>query len=81
MAIKPGKPVILALIGDVPVIGLPGYPISALLTMKLFGEELIYRFLGQKIPEKEKIEATMSRPMHSSMGRGSICPGNTWLGR
>ena len=68
VAIKPGKPVILALIGDIPVIGLPGYPISALLTMKLFGEELIYRFLGQKIPEKDIIEATMSRPMHSSMG-------------
>ena len=68
VAIKPGKPVILALIGDIPVIGLPGYPISALLTMRLFGEELIYRFLGQKIPEKEMIEATMSRPMHSSMG-------------
>ncbi len=68
VAIKPGKPIILALIGDIPVIGLPGYPISALLTMKLFGEELVYSFLGQDVPEKEIIEATMSRPMHSSMG-------------
>jgi putative molybdopterin biosynthesis protein len=36
--------------------------------LKLFGEALIYNFLGLKIPEKEMIEATMSRPMHSSMG-------------
>ncbi len=68
VAIKPGKPVILALIDDIPVIGLPGYPISALLTMKLFAEELIHGFLGREMPEKELIEATMSRPVHSSMG-------------
>ncbi len=68
VAIKPGKPIILALVNDTPVIGLPGYPISALLTMKLFGEELIHEFLGQKTPPKEVIDAVMSRPMHSSMG-------------
>ena len=68
VAIKPGKPVILALVNGTPVIGLPGYPISALLTMKLFGEELIHEFLGQKTPPKEFIDAVMSRPMHSSMG-------------
>ena len=33
VAIKPGKPVILAMVGAVPVIGLPGYPVSAVLTM------------------------------------------------
>jgi putative molybdopterin biosynthesis protein len=68
VAIKPGKPVILALVNGTPVIGLPGYPISALLTMKLFGEELIHEFLGLKTPSKEFIDAVMSRPMHSSMG-------------
>lgn len=68
VAIKPGKPVILAVVGDTPVIGLPGYPISALLTMMLFGEELIHEFLGRKSPPKNIIDAVMSRPMHSSMG-------------
>ena len=68
VAIKPGKPVILALVNDTPVIGLPGYPISALLTMKLFGEELIHGFLGQKTPATNIINALMSRPTPSSMG-------------
>ncbi len=68
VAIKPGKPVILALVRDTPVIGLPGYPISALLTMNLFAEELIHEFLGQTPPKKDCIDAVMSRPMHSSMG-------------
>ena len=68
VAIKPGKPVILALLDDTPVVGLPGYPISALLTLHLFGRELIYGFSGKPVPEDEVCEAVMSRPMHSAMG-------------
>ncbi len=68
VAIKPGKPVILGLIGDTPVVGLPGYPISALLTLHLFGRELIYGFSGKPLPDVEFCEAIMSRPMHSAMG-------------
>jgi putative molybdopterin biosynthesis protein len=68
VAIKPGKPVILAMVGDTPVIGLPGYPISALLTLRLFVREMIADFLGLEPPEPRSIEATMSRPLHSAMG-------------
>lgn len=68
VAIKPGKPVILAMIGDTPVIGLPGYPVSALLTMRLFAREMISQFLGKGSPESTRIEATLSRPLHSAMG-------------
>lgn len=68
VAIKPGKPVILAMIGDTPVIGLPGYPVSALLTMRLFVREMISSFLGLGEPESHSVEATLSRPMHSPMG-------------
>ncbi len=68
VAIKPGKPVILALINDTPVVGLPGYPISAVLTLHLFARELIYGYSGRSVPEDESCEAIMSRPMHSAMG-------------
>lgn len=68
VAIKPGKPVILALVNDKPVIGLPGYPISAILTLHLFGRELIYAFQGKTPPDYDGCDALMSRPMHSSMG-------------
>lgn len=68
VAIKPGKPVILAMIGDTPAIGLPGYPVSALLTMRTFVREMISGFLGKGTPDSEYVEATMSRPMHSPMG-------------
>ncbi len=68
VAMKPGKPVILAMIGDTPVIGLPGYPVSALLTMRVFVREMLSTFLGQGAPQSHCIEATMSRPVHSPMG-------------
>ncbi|MGW8193766.1 MAG: molybdopterin biosynthesis protein [Desulforhopalus sp.] len=68
VAIKPGKPVILAFIGDTPIIGLPGYPVSALLTMRLFVREMVSFFLGKGRPSADFVEATLSRPIHSSMG-------------
>jgi putative molybdopterin biosynthesis protein len=68
VAIKPGKPVILALVGDTPVIGLPGYPVSAVLTMRLFVREMIASFLGRENPPVQDTEATISRPVQSAMG-------------
>ncbi len=68
VAIKPGKPVILGLVEGTPVIGLPGYPVSAILTMRLFVREMIAGFLGLDAPSDPVLEATMSRPLPSSMG-------------
>ncbi|WP_136799198.1 molybdopterin biosynthesis protein [Desulfosediminicola ganghwensis] len=68
VAIKPGKPVILALIGDTPVIGLPGYPVSAVLTMRIFIRHLVSTLLGRELDDHGTIEAVMSRPVHSAMG-------------
>ena len=68
VAIKPGKPVILAIVDNTPVIGLPGYPVSAILTMRLFVYEMISSFMNTKTPEAQWASARMSRPMHSAMG-------------
>ena len=68
VAIKPGKPVILAMVKGTPVIGLPGYPVSALLTMRIFVREMISLFLGQGLPVAQYVEAILSRPLHSAMG-------------
>lgn len=68
VAIKPGKPVMLAIIDNTPVIGLPGYPVSAILTMRLFLRDMISGFMGLKPPKAQYTEAMMSRPLHSPMG-------------
>lgn len=67
-AIKPGKPVILGEIHGKPVIGVPGYPVSAYLAMELFVRPIIYKMLGSIPPKPVTAEAIISRKMPSPMG-------------
>lgn len=68
VATKPGKPVILGAAENKPVIGVPGYPVSAYLCAELFVKPIIYRKLGTLPPAREKIGATVSRKLVSSLG-------------
>ncbi len=67
-AIKPGKPVILGEVKGKPVIGVPGYPVSAFLTMELFVRPVVYQKLGSIAPLPQTTEAIISRKMPSPMG-------------
>ena len=66
--IKPGKPVILAIVKGKPVIGLPGYPVSAVLTLRLFVKELVRRRLGRDREPEPATAAKISRPLPSKLG-------------
>jgi putative molybdopterin biosynthesis protein len=68
VSIKPGKPVILAICQGKPVIGLPGYPVSALLTADLFVRDVLYARQKLAIPAVEKVSATMARQVYSHIG-------------
>ena len=69
VSIKPGKPVILGIAQGKPVIGIPGYPVSAALTFNLFVRPLIYDFLGIKPPDSGTLTAKLSRQVASSLGQ------------
>ncbi|MCK5504836.1 MAG: molybdopterin biosynthesis protein, partial [Thermodesulfovibrionia bacterium] len=69
ISIKPGKPVLLGVINDKPVIGLPGYPVAAFMTFELFGKPLIYHLLGIEPEKPEILKAKLSRPASSSLGQ------------
>ncbi len=69
VSIKPGKPVILGIVQGKPVIGIPGYPVSAALTFNLFVKPLIYELLGIKPPDSGTITAKLSRQVASSLGQ------------
>lgn len=68
VAIKPGKPVVLAICQGKPVIGLPGYPVSAMLTAELFLRDILLE--RQKLPvfEPWQVDATLSRQVPSAIG-------------
>jgi molybdopterin molybdotransferase/putative molybdopterin biosynthesis protein len=67
--IKPGKPVILGWVRNRPVLGIPGYPVSAFITFHLFAKALIYRWRGLDLPEHRFIRATLSRQVASALGQ------------
>ena len=66
-ALKPGKPTILARAQGKPVIGVPGYPVSAYLVFELFVRPVILRMLGQSTDETGKVRATLTRNVVSSL--------------
>lgn len=67
--IKPGKPVILGMIKGKPIVGIPGYPVSAVLTFKLFVKPIIYKWQGMSEPVAEKLKAKLSRQVSSHLGQ------------
>ncbi|EGL81732.1 molybdenum cofactor synthesis domain protein [Caldalkalibacillus thermarum TA2.A1] len=68
VATRPGKPVVLGKVEDTPVIGLPGYPVSAYLTLEWFVQPLICHYLGVSVPKRPKLEVTLGRRLVSTMG-------------
>lgn len=77
IAVRPGHPVILGMINSptadeskrqVPVIGVPGYPVSAALTAEIFVEPLLALWTHRQPRQAPQIQATLTRKVHSSPG-------------
>ena len=68
IAVRPGHPVIIGMATDIPVIGVPGYPVSAALTGELFVIPLIHQWLGLAAADLETIEAVSTRKIVSPIG-------------
>ena len=67
-AIRPGHPVVLGHVGDKPVLGIPGYPVSAALTCEIFVKPLLEKKLGVRTPPRPHIRSTITRKILSPMG-------------
>ena len=76
VAVKPGKPTILAVAYAKPILGLPGYPTSALMIFNLFGAPLIRVLAG--VPARESasptVTATLAETLHAGGGRRAFQP-------
>ncbi len=70
IAIRPGKPTLLAECAGVPVIGLPGNPRSALVVFRLLGVPLVHLVGGCTMPPPEPVvRARLARDLPSAAGR------------
>lgn len=56
---KPGKPLAFGRIGGVPILGLPGNPVSAMVSFELFARPAILTMLGVTEWERPIVEATL----------------------
>lgn len=79
VAVRPGHPVIIGMIpkkqsaisnqqSAIPIIGVPGYPVSAALTAEIFVEPILSRWLGRAPTQFSTMAATISRKVLSPMG-------------
>lgn len=78
VAVRPGHPVILGMLKtgngsdaggrQVPIIGVPGYPVSAALTIDIFVEPLIAMWLGRAPKELPTATARLTRKITSPAG-------------
>lgn len=66
IAIKPGKPTVLGRIGDTPVIGIPGYPVSAYVSFREFVEPVLLELGGRRV-FRQKLSAELAADVTSSL--------------
>jgi molybdopterin molybdotransferase len=60
---KPGKPFAFGQIDGVPLLGLPGNPVSAMISFELFARPAILKMLGIEKWHRPMIEATLMDPV------------------
>jgi putative molybdopterin biosynthesis protein len=68
VAMMPGKPTILGAIKDKPVIGNPGYTVSATLSFQQFVRPLLLHLQGCKVPKVNTVKVRPTRDIPSKLG-------------
>ena len=76
IAMKPGKPLTVGRIGQALVIGLPGNPVSTIVTYLLFVAPAIDKTAGAKPPEPLILRAQLERPVRHTLGRREYMRGD-----
>ncbi len=68
VAVRPGHPVVLGTIAATPVIGAPGYPVSASLTFDIFAAPLLADLEGAVVTPRPQTQARLARKVVSVIG-------------
>jgi len=77
VAIRPGKPVLLARLGGAWILGLPGNPASALVTFAFLGAPLLRALQGDREPLAEKRSLRLTSAFRQNPGRLGLYRGRT----
>ena len=67
IGVKPGKPAVLGMAGGKPIVGLPGYPVSAIVIMEQFVKGLTDLYYKRERAREETVTAVLGRRVVSSL--------------
>ena len=67
IAMKPGKPAILGAVGDTPVLGVPGYPVSGIIVIEQLLKPLVDHWLKVSAQPSHYAKAILTRPVVSGL--------------
>lgn len=66
---RPGRPMAFGLLGEVPLLALPGNPVSAMIAFLLFGRPAIRKMLGYRTWEYATVQARLREAITRKDGR------------
>jgi molybdopterin biosynthesis enzyme len=69
VAVKPGKPITIALVDGKPVFSLPGNPTSSLFMFNVFVRPILVKLAGRTEEELPKVKAVAAKKMFPARGR------------
>ena len=68
VTMMPGKPLVMGIIKEKPIFGIPGYPVSAIIAFEQFVRPLILNMLGQPETKRAVIEVFPTKKIASKLG-------------
>jgi len=74
IATRPGKPTILGMAGNAPLVGLPGNPVSAFVQFLMVVTPILYRLQGAEVPRSLFVRARLAANVASTAGREDYVP-------
>ncbi|MBT6901843.1 MAG: molybdopterin molybdotransferase MoeA [Nitrospina sp.] len=69
VAMKPGKPLAFGRIGDTPIFGLPGNPVSSFVSFEQFVRPSLRKTMGCSDLSHKTVQAKLTRTIHKKPGR------------
>ena len=64
VAIKPAKPFAFGVVAGTPVFGLPGNPVSSMVSFELFARPALRRMMGDPNPDRPIVQAVADEPLN-----------------
>lgn len=68
VAIRPGKPVVFGTIKDKLIFGLPGNPVSSMISFEVFVRPAILKMLGRRQETRKKVDAVLEEDIKKKKG-------------